>query len=63
MKNRIGNCQHGLSLDVRSEDCCLICASPKCGEDDFFKELAKNQKDLEPEFIKIVDRHFWELLA
>ncbi len=31
MKNRAGNCQHGLSLDLRNPDCCLVCSSPKIG--------------------------------
>ena len=28
MKERFGNCPHGLSLDIRNKDCCLICISP-----------------------------------
>ena len=63
MKKRLGNCQHGLSLDFRNKDCCLVCISPKDRVNKFFKELSDNQKDLEPEFIKIVDDNFWELLA
>jgi len=34
MKKRSGNCNHGLSLDVRSSDCCcLVCNSPIIGDD------------------------------
>lgn len=32
MKNRLGNCIHGLSLDVGNESCCLVCVSPRGGE-------------------------------
>lgn len=28
-----------------------------------WKEWAKNQKELSPEFVKIVEENFWELLA
>ena len=31
MNKRTGNCHHGLSLDVRHPDCCLVCSSPKRG--------------------------------
>lgn len=31
MKQRTGNCIHGLSLDIRNADCCLVCSSPKIG--------------------------------
>lgn len=31
MKQRTGNCIHGLSLDIRNADCCLVCSSPKSG--------------------------------
>lgn len=64
MKKRLGNCEHGLSLDIRkSDDCCLTCISPKVGDKlSYFEWLAKNQKDLEPEFKKIVDDNFFDLL-
>ena len=39
MKNRVGNCQHGLSLDLRNPDCCLVCSSPKIG-------LTKENEDM-----------------
>ena len=29
MKKRLGNCEHGLSLDIsKAEDCCLVCIAP-----------------------------------
>lgn len=31
MKQRTGNCAHGLSLNLRNADCCLVCSSPKIG--------------------------------
>ena len=30
---------------------------------DDWKEWANNQKDIDPEFVKIVEENFWELLA
>lgn len=62
MKQRFGNCEHGLSLDIKNKDCCLTCISPKIGDSKYFKWLANNQKDLEPEFQKIVDDNFFDLL-
>ena len=41
MKNRDGNCQHGLSLDLRNPDCCLVCSSPKIG-------LTEENEDMKP---------------
>ncbi len=29
---------------------------------EFHKKLVENQKDLPPEFQKVLDDHFWELL-
>ena len=41
--------------DTWSEGCPCICVN--C-----IKWLEDNQKDLPPEFSKIVDKHFWELI-
>ena len=31
-------------------------------EESPLEHLLKKQKDLDPEFVKIVDKHFWDLL-
>lgn len=30
--------------------------------EEFENKLIKNQEDLDPEFTKIIDEHFWELV-
>lgn len=63
MKKRFGNCVHGLSLDISNpENCCIVCISPIKGEENYFDYLEKNQKDIDPEFVKIVEDNFFDLL-
>ena len=30
--------------------------------EDFYKKLLQSQKDLEPEYQKFINEHFWELI-
>ena len=34
----------------------------ECAFNKFAKEITENQKDLDPEYSKLVDDHFWELI-
>lgn len=44
MKQRTGNCNHGLSLDIRNADCCLVCSSPKIGSTAMDEETLRDLK-------------------
>jgi len=58
MKNRIGNCQHGLSLNYKNQDCCLVCVSPSesaevdIDEIELERRLTKAMRDADKSFEK-----------
>ncbi len=31
-------------------------------EEEFIKDIIDNSKDLDPEIVELVDKHFWELI-
>jgi len=54
-----GEYSQGVYID--SPGICSACAA-KFSYPKSLIELEKNMKDLEPEFSKVVDDHFWELV-
>jgi hypothetical protein len=52
---------HSQGVHIDSPGICTPCAS-KFKYPRSLVELARNRKDLDPEFSKVVDKHFWELV-
>jgi len=52
--------QYSQGLYIESVGICSACAA-KYGRPKSLRELERNMKDLDPEYSKVADNHFWEL--